>query len=294
VNFKTLAYTPAGGLRAPWRLLIFVVEALVLSSVLTLTLIVPFTKTLAVSNDSWALAAASVVDIAGALGATWFALRWIDKKPWSDVGLQGAAARPAIVGGGFLIGGAAIALPILVLILVGWLRAGPGSVATTGHPIIQLTALLLPAALAEELLTRGYVLTALRDGFGSVWAVALTSVGFGLLHLGNGGADVRSIALVTIAGVFLGVVRLTTGSLYAAWATHFAWNWVMAALFHAPVSGIAFDAPGYRYVDAGPDWATGGAWGPEGGIPAGLVMIVGVGLLLKRSRRHEHTNLGER
>ena len=138
-----------------------------------------------------------------------------------------------------------------------------------------LAVLLLPAAFAEEIITRGYILTVLRDALNWRWAVAITSVAFGLLHIQNAGANVQSLALVTLAGVFLATIRIVTGSLYATWMAHFAWNWVMAAVFHAPVSGFAFDVPAYRYVDAGPDWATGGMWGPEGGLPAGLAMLAG-------------------
>jgi hypothetical protein len=141
---------------------------------------------------------------------------------------------------------------------------------------MRMTVLLLPAAFGEELIARGYPFTALRDGIGSRWAVLITSAAFGLLHLANPGANAQSVILVALAGVFLAVVRLSTDSLYCAWAAHFAWNWVMAAIFHAPVSGFAFDYPAYRYVDAGPDWATGGAWGPESGVPAGLMMIAGI------------------
>ena len=71
-----------------------------------------------------------------------------------------------------------------------------------------------------------------------------------------------------------------TKSLYAAWMAHFAWNWTMAVVFHTAVSGYPMEAPGYRYVDAGPDWATGGDWGPEGGIPAAL----GMGAMMRRFR----------
>ena len=61
----------------------------------------------------------------------------------------------------------------------------------------------------------------------------------------------------------------------------------MAAVFHVAVSGIPFEAPDYRYVDAGPDWATGGEWGPEGGIPAGLGMVAGDGVSLLEQKRRE-------
>jgi uncharacterized protein len=93
---------------------------------------------------------------------------------------------------------------------------------------------------------------------------------------------------VTLAGFFLAAVLYVTRSLYAAWTAHLAWNWTMAVIFHAAVSGYPMEAPGYRYVDAGPDWATGGPWGPEGGLPAGLGMCAGIAYLLIRRRRSEH------
>jgi hypothetical protein len=65
---------------------------------------------------------------------------------------------------------------------------------------------------------------------------------------------------------------------------HFAWNWTMAVLFHTAVSGIRMESPGYRYVDAGPDWATGGAWGPEGGVLAALGMLAGMAFLFALHR----------
>jgi hypothetical protein len=67
--------------------------------------------------------------------------------------------------------------------------------------------------------------------------------------------------------------------------THFAWNWTMAVVFHTAVSGYPLESPGYRYVDAGPDWATGGAWGPEGGIPAGIGMGGGAAAAYAIARR---------
>jgi hypothetical protein len=82
-------------------------------------------------------------------------------------------------------------------------------------------------------------------------------------------------------------VRVVYDSLYAAWAAHTAWNWVMAVPLHAPVSGLRFEAPDYRTVSAGPEWITGGAWGPEGGFAAVLGMMAGLAYLYTRRRREE-------
>jgi len=284
VNFRSLFFTSAGAPRAPWRLAFFTL-AVILTGFVSVVVVAPFAQRIAAVAGLQAETVGSVVNVLGLVVATWVALRWLDRKPWRDVGLTRAAARPRLIIGGFLIGGGAVAFPIVGLILAGWLRSTSGGASSVGHPIIRMTVLLLAAAFAEELLTRGYLLTVLRDAWNWPAAVAVTSIAFGLMHLRNAGADTRSVILVTLAGVFLATIRIATGSLYAAWAAHFAWNWVMAAIFHTAVSGYAFDAPGYRYVDAGPDWATGGVWGPEGGIPAGLAMIGATGLLLLRLKR---------
>jgi hypothetical protein len=60
----------------------------------------------------------------------------------------------------------------------------------------------------------------------------------------------------------------------------------MAGVMHTSVSGIGMGAASYRTVDAGPDWATGGAWGPEAGLFAGVAMALAVIFLLRRETRH--------
>jgi hypothetical protein len=82
-------------------------------------------------------------------------------------------------------------------------------------------------------------------------------------------------------------VRLALDSLYAAWAAHAAWNWMMAVPFHLSVSGISLDAPDYRTVSTGPEWATGGAWGPEGGAAAAVGMLAGLFYLYRSRLRRE-------
>jgi hypothetical protein len=96
-------------------------------------------------------------------------------------------------------------------------------------------------------------------------------VTFGAIHLMNPGAGVRTTLIVVLAGWCLSLVRERLG-LPAAWTAHFAWNWVMAAVLHVPVSGLPFATPGYHAVLTGPEWLTGGTWGPEGSALAALVL----------------------
>ncbi len=226
-----------------------------------------------------------LVMLAAVVGGTALTLRWIDRRPWSDVWLDREAAKPRKLAEGYLLGVFAIGLPSVALIAGGWLNIEPHTPGSWTGAAVRLSTVLLLAALAEELLFRGYLFALLRDAVGSAPALVVTAIAFGYAHGTNPGSSVQALTLVMLAGVFLGAVVLATRSLYAAWMAHFSWNWTMAVLLHIPVSGWAAESPDYRTVDAGPDWATGGVWGPEGGAAAGVGMIGGIAYLLARRRR---------
>ena len=227
------------------------------------------------------------VELAAALGATAIMVRAIDKRPWADVGLSRDASTTRNFVTGWTIGAAAITGVCAVLALTGLLRFVPTSANGWLGAAVRITVVLVPSALAEELLCRGYLLTVVWERVGVRWAVLLTSLMFGLLHLTNPGATAESVALVTLAGIFLASVRVVLNSLYAAWMAHLAWNWVMAVPLHAAVSGVRFESPEYQAVTTQPAWLSGGGWGPEGGLFAGLGMMSGIAYLYARHRREE-------
>jgi membrane protease YdiL (CAAX protease family) len=227
-------------------------------------------------------------ELVAALAATAVMLRSIDRRAWSEVGMGRSALQlPAMVRG-WGVGVGANGFTCVALLSAGLLHfvAAPADGSWVGAAF-RITLVLVPAALAEEVICRGYLLTVIRDSIGVRAAVVLTSVMFGLLHLRNPGATVTSVLVVIVAGVLLATVRVRTDSVYAAWMTHLAWNWTMAVPFHALVSGIRFEAPGYRAVTQGPPWLSGGEWGPEGGLVAALGITLGWVWVYTRPGRKE-------
>jgi membrane protease YdiL (CAAX protease family) len=282
LNGNALLYTPDNRLRAPWRILLFIVA---------LFIAVALAITLEAFLDSAALAAGYRPLVSewgfalGAVVATATMLFWIEHKSWDYVGLDVPAANPGLLARYTLLGALAIAVPSLLLMAMGQLRAVPATPGSWWAATGLTFANLLPAAAGEELLLRGYIFAVLREAIGWRWTLIATSVVFGLFHIPNPGADAESVLLVMLAGFFLGAVLLATKSLYAAIAAHFGWNWAMAAGLHTPVSGIPVLAPDYRVVDAGPDWLTGGGWGPEGGLAAAVSMFIVVVYIYARHLR---------
>lgn len=284
---RSLLYAAPGRLRAPWRLLVWAgsTGAFAIPALFARTLL-PASAERPPMDMIWESLALTLAVLAG----TWYALRRVDLLAWDEVWLGRDAAAPGRLLGGWVFGGVLIAVPSLLLAAAGWLRFVPTPDGSSLGLALSALLVLAPAAFLEELVARGYVLHVLRGALGWWPAILLTSAGFGLLHWWNPGATPYSLALVTLAGIFLGVVVMVTRSLWAATLAHLAWNWTMAALLHAPVSGLGMGTPDYRLVDAGPDWATGGSWGPEGGAGAAAGMIIGTAYLYaRRRRRREET-----
>ena len=280
MNARALFVGADGRARAPWRILLFLALWVCCAVVVMVALggvlrgADRFTRT-----PGTAESIGLTISLFMAHGIT---LLLIDRRGWSYVRLHQAAARPKVLGAGFAIGAAPIAATSLALLAIGWLAVEPMPDGSWMGAAVKVSVALLPAALYEELLSRGYVFAALAEWLGNAVAIVLTSVAFGVLHVWNPGWTVGSIASVVLAGVFLAAIMIVTNSLYAAWLAHFAWNWVMAVPMHVKVSGLALANPDYQMVDAGPDWATGGRWGPEGGVVAAAAMILALTLLYFR------------
>ena len=289
MSASALLVSPQGRLRSGWRAALFLLLVVALSPLTTLLVALPAR-----------LAGRSIPDEQGmmiwlggvlaALAAHWVMLRFVDRASWSYVGLAPAQGTASRVVPGLALGALAVGVPCAILIAAGWLQVQRATGASVPAETLRLVLMLLVAALTEELLMRGYLLSALADGLGRWTALVVTSVVFALLHLNNPGMSPGALVVVGLAGIFLGAVRFATSSLYAAWAAHFAWNAVLALVLHALVSGTSLAASGWRTVDAGPDWATGGAWGPEGGVPAALGLIAATSLLIVRRRRGAGSN----
>jgi hypothetical protein len=282
MDARDLFYTPEGGLRAVWRLVGFVLAAgmTMALAVAVLSAVGPRT----VVGSVVVFSGAAVLSLAA---AHFVMVRVVDELPWRAVWLDARALAPRTLGWALLLGGAAIAIPALALLSAGWLDAvdAPGSTVDALRYAAVMLVVLIPAAAWEELLFRGYVLRVLRDAVGAWPAVIITGAAFGVAHTANlPSVQPLALALVTLAGIFLGWIVLARRSLYAAIAAHVAWNAVLVAALHTQVSGAELGAaPAYRVIDTGPDWATGGPWGPEGGLAAGAGLTAA--LLITLSRR---------
>ncbi|MBM7648530.1 membrane protease YdiL (CAAX protease family) [Bacillus ectoiniformans] len=78
-------------------------------------------------------------------------------------------------------------------------------------------------AILEELIWRGLLLSALKKQVSQLYAITITSLGFGLQHLSIG-FPLSTSLLFSFGGVFYAIVVLKTNSIYPAMFLHFVIN----------------------------------------------------------------------
>jgi membrane protease YdiL (CAAX protease family) len=238
------------------------------------------------TRGDWDLAVSSTLGVVGFAVATWLVGRRLNRRSWGAMGWgepRRLAARLAMgVALGAVMAGAAVGLAVLVGGAAVRLDPDAGTVVQ----VAPLAVGLLAAALAEELMFRGYPLRRLAEAVGPVGATAVLGVGFGVAHLGNPNVTALGTVNIGIAAVWLAAAFFSPGGMPLAWGLHFGWNAGLGLGFEAPVSGLTFDLPLVDYAPGGHGWIDGGAFGPEGGLVTTLVFSTGVlALLAARSRR---------
>lgn len=183
-----------------------------------------------------------------------------------------------------ILGGAALMLfPALVLGATGvveW-RLNEGWSVVLGPTL----ALLAAAAVAEELLFRGFLFQRLIDGLGASYAQVIIAALFTLTHAdmlpAQGALRYLALTNIFLASIVFGLAYLRTRSLAMPLGLHFAANALQGPILGFGVSGS--DQPGLlapRFHDA-PEWVTGGIYGLEASGP-GLACVIGLMAILWR------------
>ena len=148
---------------------------------------------------------------------------------------------------------------------------------------IQLVTLAL-AALANEVVFRGYPFQRLTETIGPVAATLLACVVFGLLRSETPDAGTAGIWVSAIAALLLTLAYLRTRALWLPWGIHFAWLASMGLLFGLPLAGNTDNSSLIQCNAYGPHWLTGGDYGPEAGWLAAWVLLAGIFVLLRMTR----------
>lgn len=182
-------------------------------------------------------------------------------------------------GVGFFIG---FLLQSLVVLII-WFNGGYQVLSL--NPISYLLpafAVGITSAIFEEILFRGILYRIIEESLGTVWALVISSLIFGLMHLANRNSSLYSAFAIAIeAGLLLAAAYVYSKSLWMPILLHFSWNFCEGGIYGANLSGDVLSKSLITSRFTGSEWITGGAFGPENSIQAIILGIIATLVLLR-------------
>jgi len=286
---RTVFLNRHGEFRPGWKILTFFVlaSAFVFAFTWPMRLVGPWLT--GMGADWMTGLIVSLFALGGVLLASYISTRWLNRKPFAAVGLwiHGRAMKECVWG--ILLGFLMMASIFFALLAAGYIEADFNELEVSGALGIVLSSAIMfgAGAMLEEVAFRGYPFQTLIQGITLLPAVVLMAVLFSAAHMGNPNTTAFGIINIGLAAIWLSFAYLKTKGLWLPFGLHFGWNFSQTTIFSFPTSGIEFaEYKLFGTVVTGPEWLTGGAFGPEGGGLATVTLIVCIFYVLK-SRRFE-------
>ena len=220
--------------------------------------------------------------------AAWRIMRY----RWEDLGLRDFRARfkkDGVVG--MALGFAACSAIFLLL-----LAAGNVVVEGVNSPFsLSLFAWVLvfvAVGIAEEVMTRGFIMSVLRRTNSRFLVIVVPSLIFGLIHLTNPNVTLLSVVNIVLLGIALSLMYYKSGNVWMCIGFHIAWNLFQSVVYGMPVSGL--DVPAFL-VSAYPvgNLLNGGGFGIEGGVLTTVAAVSVMAFTLFYYRTSEYRFFGD-
>ena len=110
--------------------------------------------------------------------------------------------------------------------------------------VLFVAMAVLVAPLAEETVFRGYLYPTFARWFGVGPSIVITGVLFGMMHGPQLGEAKSLIAIMSLVGIVLTLVRSRTGSVFASFLMHLGYNSLIGATLLLATHGFTKALPG--------------------------------------------------
>lgn len=233
-------------------------------------------------SGAW-MAATLITSFIGIYIFLWLWTRFFEKRSFSSLGFEKSNALTQYLRG-FLIGIVMFGGAVGLLALFGFVEIEQGDPSMQGMAALGGVAIVLLGWIVqgagEEILTRGWMMPVLSARYKPWVGIVVSSLFFALLHGLNPNLSVIAMLNLALFGFFAAFYALREGSLWGICALHSVWNWVQGNIFGFEVSGGSFGGGSLlNLMESGPDWFTGGPFGPEGGLAATILLLIGMAFI---------------
>ncbi len=283
------------GIRAGWRVLIFLILVAVIGIVFTIPFVLMRVLSKGGDHSLVGIAVSGITPLGLSISEgvlfvipsiAALIMARIERRKYGQYGLPARFAFRKDFWIGILVGFLSISGSLLgIFAFHGFHLTG---LAIHGSTIASATAAwgatFVIVGLAEEFSFRGYLQYTLTTGMGFWPTAILLSCLFGLAHKGNPGETIFGLFSVVLFGLLFCLILRRTGNLWWAVGFHAGWDWGQTFFYGVPDSGIPPYHNLFGSVFHGPNWLTGGSVGPEASVFTPIVLGI-VAILFTRVYR---------
>jgi len=272
---------------ATGKILLLAVLFIVGVSALTIGATQGFGPTFADSNTLDGFLFQGFVQFAAALFAAAILVALLERRSPAALGLAPrSVAFDALLG--FVLGALTFAIVIALAVFMGVARYAPRLEQFSVETLAILGLAIIFFAATEEILIRGYVLHELRRRFSFAAAALVSSLIFAALHAPTllvAPLGIIGVVNIVLAGIWFSLAVLRSGGLWLPIGLHVGWNFAEGPLLGSALSGHEANRYWTVFEWNGPDWLTGGNFGPEASVLTTVALGIGTSIVLMLPQR---------
>jgi uncharacterized protein len=277
-----MVFLGPNGLRAGWRLLIFVLVVFLVSRAVNFSIrhtpplrdwfranqtTTEFTPVGMMASEG--LAALLLMICVGIMGL-------IEKRSFADYGMPINEAFGKRFWQGVPLG--FVMLSLLLAMLAALHGFSLDGVAVGGAEAVKFGLLyfigFILVGIFEEFSFRGYLQYTLGSGIGFWPAAVLLACLFGYSHSTNSGEAKLGLVMAGSFGLVCAFALFRTGNLWLPIGMHASWDWGETYFYGTPDSGLLARGHFLNSAPHGATWLSGGSVGPEGSVLVFAILVI--------------------
>lgn len=175
---------------------------------------------------------------------------------------------------GLALGAVTMSIAAIVIIAIGDVYV----INKISKPEISMSLLygliiFIFVGFGEEILSRGYIMSVLKQTRNK-WIVLIgPALIFAALHLGNPGIDILSFINLFLVGVLFAYMFMKSKNIWMPIGYHITWNYFQGYIWGFEVSGLNVNGL-YKIKKISNNIINGGEFGPEGGIIVTIIICL--------------------
>lgn len=197
-----------------------------------------------------------------------------DKRKLSDIGFTSIKDGWKDLCIGLLIGAISFTIVAIVLLSTNSVELSSNfSEPKFSSALVTQLIIFIFVGINEELFSRGYCMTVLKQTNKSWVPVIVSSIIFALMHSMNDGISVLAYVNLFLFGIVMAYIFIKTKNIWMCIGYHITWNYFQGNVFGFLVSGNTTDSI-YSIKTVNPNLINGGSFGPEGGLIVTALLIL--------------------